>query len=179
MKLHIISLFCYITVSFLSISRSVAQPETIYSYWVSAGLGAVGMSDLQEAALGGSGRIAFSWSESVVSLSAGGGGTVEMFGTNDDVTILNVCYGRLAHLDAWLLRFAAGPAYMNRVRRTSSLFAGSSTQLDISEIGIAAEAEVILHSKLLGIGLAASGAMSENISALLITINVSIGSWHQ
>lgn len=167
------------TALLLSAGRSVAQPETDYSYWAGAGLGPLVMSDLGKTAFGGSGRIAFAWSQSVVSLSAGGGGTMEIFGTNDDVTVLNICYGRLAHLDSWLVRFSAGPAYLNRTRRTSGLFTGGSTQLDISEIGACAEAEIMFRYKLLGLGFVLSGAISENASALLLTFNASLGSWHR
>lgn len=179
MKIRLIRFLAFAALLILSTSRSAAQPETDYSYWAGAGLGPLEMSDLSKTAFGGSGRIAFAWSQSVISLSAGGGGTMEIFGTNDDVTVLNVCYGRLAYIDSWLLRFSAGPAYLNRTRRTSSLFSGSSTQLDISEFGACAEAEVMFRYKLLGLGLVVSGAITENASVVLLTFNASLGSWHR
>ncbi len=171
--------FVFLALFLLSSIRSVAQPETDYSYWAGVGLGPIVMNDLSKTAFGGSGRIAFAWSQSVISLSAGGGGTMEIFGTNDDVTVLNVCYGRLAYIDSWLLRFSAGPAYLNRTRRTSSLFTGSSTQLAISEFGACAEAEIMFRYKLLGLGVVLSGALTENASALLLTFTASLGSWHR
>jgi hypothetical protein len=137
------------------------------------------MRDLSGVAFGGSGRIAFGWSHSVVSVSAAGGGTTKIFGTNDNVTILNVSYGRLAFVESWMLRISAGPAYVNRVRRTSSLFSGPSTQFDISELGASVEGEVMFRYKLLGLSLVLSGALTENTSAALLTFNASLGSWER
>lgn len=167
-----------LTLCCVNTEQAVAHPDTV-SYWAGVGLGPIAMSDLHDVGFGGSGRFAFSWSKSVISLSASGGGTLRIFGTNDEATMLNVCYGLLAFANDWMFRFSAGPAYLNRVRRSSSLFGGSSTELNISEIGVSVETEVMFQYKLLGIGFVLAGALSEEISALLLTANVSLGNWHR
>ena len=60
-----ILLLCFIT-------NAPAQ-ETKHSYWVGAGFGPAAIKGAEEIVFGGSGRLAFAWAQTVVSLSAGGG----------------------------------------------------------------------------------------------------------
>ena len=173
----VIRLFLIAMIFGAYLEKSIAQEETKYSYWVGAGFGPAAIQGADEVAFGGSGRFAFAWSQSVVSLSAGGGGTTNVFGTNDEITILTASLGQLFHADDWTFRLSVGPAYMKRIRRSSGLFSGNST--DYSEFGVSVETEAMFRLKVLGLGLVLSGAISENTSVLLVTFNASLGSWNR
>jgi hypothetical protein len=157
-----------------TIAQNQIKPYSI-AYWGSFGLGFIAMNDASEGGFGGGLRVLYGWDNSSVSASIQGGGTIHIFGTNDEATVLNVCYGRLIFADSWIFRFAAGPAYLNRTQRYSGLFSGSGTNYNRYQFGISGEAEALYHSGIFGIGMSISAAASRDITVGTMLLTISMG----
>src|SRR5665213_1558364 len=136
--------------------------------------GAIGLGAV-EPGFGGLAELTFAEDAFSLSAKGQGGGSINIFGSNESISWLSVSVGYQLLASPINARIALGPCYYWRSFDTAYLFGGGGHS-EQNGYGANAEIDVILfHSKYFGLGAQLSAMLSRQKTFFGLTINVLAG----